>query len=61
MQHHHPSCLDPSSGQFARYFAKLMMEGKLRAASHLIDDNTDNFPLSLDASVTVSGVTYIYC
>ena len=34
-----------------------MMEGKLRAATRLIDDNADNFPLSLDASVTVSGVT----
>ena len=36
-----------------------MMEGKLRAATRLIEDNADNFPLSLDASVTISGVTSI--
>ena len=34
-----------------------MMEGKLRAATRLIEDNADNFPLSLNASVTISGVT----
>ena len=32
-----------------------MMQGKLRAASRLINDNADSFPLSLDATVTISG------
>ena len=34
-----------SSGRFARHFAKFMMEGKLHAATHLIDDNVNSFPL----------------
>ena len=46
-----------SFGKFACRFAKLMMEGKLRAATRLIEENADDFPLSLNTSVTVSGVT----
>ena len=60
IQHHLTSAVSHSvntSGQFARRFAKLMMEGKLRAATRLIEDNADSFPLSLKTSVTVSGVT----
>ena len=60
IQHRLPSTVShsvPSSGKFARRFSKLMMEGKLRAATRLIEDNADNLPLSLDASVTISGVT----
>jgi len=30
-------------GRFARRFARLMMEGKLRAATRLIEDNADSF------------------
>ena len=37
----------PSSGQFARHFAKLMMEGKLHGSTRLIEGNADNFPLFL--------------
>ena len=42
IQHHLPptvSCSVHSSGQFACCFAKLMKEGKLHAATHLIGDN----------------------
>ena len=57
IQSHLPSCIPtaPTSGQVARRFANLIMQGKLRAASCLIEDNTDSFPLSLDATVTISG------
>ena len=37
------------------HFAKLMMEGKLKAASHLIGDNAENFPLALNSDVFVVG------
>ena len=33
------------SGRFARHFAKFMREGKLHAATHLIDDNVNSFPM----------------
>ena len=58
IQHHLPSLTPtvPSSGQLARRFAKLMMEGKLRAATRLIDTNAESFPLSLSTMVSVSGV-----
>jgi len=62
IQHHLPSTAlnsAPSSGQIACRFAKLMMEGKLWAATRLIYDNADSFPLSLNVSVTISGVTSI--
>lgn len=39
----------------AHRFAKLMMEGKLKAASHLIGDNAKNFPLALNSDVFVVG------
>ena len=42
------------SGQITHHF-KLMMEGKLRAAYHLIGDNADSFPLSLNSKVFVAG------
>jgi len=58
IQHHLPSAKSfPSSGQFAHCFAKSMMEGKLHGATCLIDYNIDNFPLSLDASVAIAGIT----
>ena len=36
-------------------FAKLMMEGKLRAASRLIGDNAESFPLALNSRVSIAG------
>lgn len=60
IQHHLSSTVPLSanlSSQFACRFAKLVMEGTLRAATHLIEDNVDSFPLSLKTSVIVSGVT----
>ena len=45
----------PFSGQMARRFAKLMMEGKLRAASRLIEDNAECFPLALNSRVSIAG------
>ena len=45
----------PTSGQVAHHLTNLMIRGKLRAASCLIEDNADSFPLSLDATVTISG------
>ena len=57
IQSHLPSHVStaPTSGQVARCFADFIIQGKLRAASHLIEDNADSFPLSLDATVTISG------
>ena len=36
-------------------FAKLMMEGKLRAAPCLTGDNAESFPLALNSRVSVVG------
>ena len=43
------------SSQMAHRFAKLMMEGKLRAAPHLIANNAENFPLALNSKISVAG------
>ena len=56
IQQHLPSSTvstAPSSGQMAHRFAKLMMEGKLRAASRLIEDNAECFPLALNSRVSL--------
>ena len=39
----------------AHHFAKLMMEGKLRAASCLIADNVESFSLALNSKVSIAG------
>ena len=44
-----------SSGQMAHRFAKLMMEGKLRAAPCLIADNAENYLIALNSRIPVAG------
>ena len=44
-----------SAQQTTRRFAKLMMEGKVRAALRLIDDDESGGPLHLDSQIAFDG------
>ena len=57
IQYHLDSTARHTADSSSSRFAKFMMEEKLCAATRLIDDNASIFPLSLNTSVTIYGVT----
>ena len=52
---HHFRQQNTNNTQTARSFAKLVMEGKMRAALHLLSHDNNNGPLPLDSQVEENG------